>query len=31
MVYSVDHIRRALEHKGYKFFENGDYNVNILV
>ena len=30
MVYSVDHIRRALEHKGYKFFENGDYNVNIV-
>ena len=30
MVYSVDHIRRALERKGYKFFESGDYNVNIV-
>tara|TARA_R100000353_G_scaffold95396_2_gene69874 strand:- start:87 stop:707 length:621 start_codon:yes stop_codon:yes gene_type:complete len=30
MVYSVDHIRRALERKGYKFFESGDFNVNIV-
>tara|TARA_R110000824_G_scaffold14820_5_gene62720 strand:+ start:2309 stop:2926 length:618 start_codon:yes stop_codon:yes gene_type:complete len=30
MKYSVDHIRRALEGKGYKFFESGDYNVNIV-
>ena len=28
--YSVDHIRRALERKEYKFFESGDYNVNIV-
>jgi len=30
MIYSVDHIRRALERKGYRFFESGDYNVNIV-
>ena len=30
MTYSVDHIRRALERKGYVFFETGDYNVNIV-
>tara|TARA_R100000995_G_C3464922_1_gene115156 strand:- start:254 stop:874 length:621 start_codon:yes stop_codon:yes gene_type:complete len=30
MKYSVDHIKRALETKGYKFFESGDYNVNIV-
>jgi hypothetical protein len=30
MKYSVDHIKRALERKGYKFFESGDYNVNIV-
>ena len=30
MTYSVDHIRRSLERKGYRFFENGDYNVNIV-
>ena len=30
MKYSVDHIRRTLEGKGYKFFESGDYNVNIV-
>tara|TARA_R110000824_G_scaffold7830_2_gene35346 strand:- start:6726 stop:7352 length:627 start_codon:yes stop_codon:yes gene_type:complete len=28
--YSLDHIKRALESKGYKFFESGDYNVNIV-
>tara|TARA_R110002012_G_scaffold126861_2_gene279019 strand:+ start:1877 stop:2497 length:621 start_codon:yes stop_codon:yes gene_type:complete len=30
MTYSVDHIKRALERKGYKFFESGEYNVNIV-
>jgi len=30
MKYSLDHIKRALELKGYKFFEQGDYNVNIV-
>ena len=30
MKYSVDHVKRALERKGYKFFESGDYNVNIV-
>ena len=30
MKYSADHIKRALERKGYKFFESGDYNVNIV-
>ena len=30
MKYSVDHIKSALERKGYKFFETGDYNVNIV-
>ena len=28
--YSIEHIKRALGTKGYKFFENGDYNVNIV-
>lgn len=30
MQYSVDHIKNALERKGYKFFERGEYNVNIV-
>ena len=30
MKYRADHIKRALERKGYKFFESGDYNVNIV-
>ena len=30
MRYSLDHIKRSLERKGYLFFESGDYNVNIV-
>ena len=30
MKYSREQIKRTLESKGYKWFENGDYNVNIV-
>ena len=30
MTYSIDHIKNSLQRKGYRFFENGDYNVNIV-
>tara|TARA_R110000787_G_scaffold62614_10_gene141479 strand:+ start:1997 stop:2602 length:606 start_codon:yes stop_codon:yes gene_type:complete len=29
-MYTKEQIKEALEAKGYKFFENGDYNVNIV-
>jgi len=30
MKYSIEHIKRSLGTKGYRFFESGDYNVNIV-
>jgi len=29
-MYTKEQIKEALKTKGYKFFENGDYNVNIV-
>jgi len=28
--YSIDQIKTAVTRKGYKWFESGDYNINIV-
>ena len=30
MRYSREKLKRTLDHKGYKYFENGEYNLNII-
>ena len=30
MKYSREIVKRAMDSKGYKYFENGDYNLNII-
>ena len=30
MKFSADKIKKAIESKGYKWFEGGDYNINIV-
>ena len=30
MKFSADKIKKAVESKGYKWFEGGDYNLNIV-
>ena len=31
MKYSREQIKEAVTRKGYRYFESGDYNVNIIV